>query len=307
MSNITPFEGGRLAANIASLFKVERLGSAPSGGFPSISIKGKVFHKIQGDEKELITKPGEEEPAASIEVVIIARNPHRSKVFYATGYTEGSDAKPTCYSNNGIGPEADASEPQAKKCATCAHNQWGARISENGSKGKACSDSQRLAVAPVGMINDPMMIRVPAGSLKALDAFGDTLVKRGVPYQLVTTRIGFDYSVAHPALTFKPVGMLDEATALKVSEVASTDVIQQIIGVVGFTPRAAQEQVEEAPAIAYKVEAPKKPVVEEQFDEPVVAPVAKPKKPVVVEVQASGVGSLEDDIANVMAGLDFDD
>jgi hypothetical protein len=322
MSQIIPFEAATLPANIGNLFQVERLGSAPTGGFPVISIKGKVFTKTQGDSRELITKPGEDgEPASSIEVVIVGRNPHRSKVFYATGYTEGSDAKPTCYSNNGLTPEPDAESPQAKKCATCAHNQWGSRVTENGAKGKACSDSQRLAVAPIGMINDPMLIRVPAASLKALDAYGDSLVKRNVPYQLVATKIGFDYTVAHPALTFKAIGLVDEATAGQVAEIAQTDVIQQIVGLAAV-PREESFAQETAPAIAATTvnTTPPSPAVT-QAPQPVQtvaqpqpapiapAPVAEPipvataPAPQVKET----TGALESEIADVMAGLDFDD
>ena len=326
--SIIPFESASLPSTVAGLFQVERLGSVPSASFPVISIKGKVFHKVQGDNKELITKPGEDEPASSIEVVIVGRNPNRSKVFYATGYTEGSDAKPTCYSNNGISPETDSESPQAKKCATCAHNQWGSRVSENGAKGKACADSQRLAVAPVGLITDPMLLRVPAASLKMLDQFGESLVKRNVPYQLVAVKIGFDYSVAHPALTFKPIGMVDEKTALQIAEVAQSDVIQQIIG---LSPVAREEShvdlappvatapaaMAEAPPVSIPTPAPTVTTVAQPAPIPVAtAPVAEPapipvatapavaKPAVVVEAPASG---LESEIADVMAGLDFDD
>lgn len=316
--SIIPFESAALPSTVAGLFQVERLGSAPSASFPVISIKGKVFHKVQGDSKELITKPGEDEPASSIEVVIVGRNPNRSKVFYATGYTEGSDAKPTCYSNNGISPEPDSESPQAKKCATCAHNQWGSRVSESGAKGKSCADSQRLAVAPVGLITDPMLLRVPAASLKMLDQFGESLVKRNMPYQLVAVKIGFDYSVAHPALTFKPIGMVDEKTALQISEVAQSDVIQQIIGLSPVPREEAHAELvapvaqapaamAEAPAVAIPTPAPI-PVATAPVAEPApnpvatAAPVTKPT--VVVEAPTSG---LESEIADVMAGLDFDD
>lgn len=327
MTQIIPFEAAALSTNVASLFKIERLGSVPSSSFPVISIKGKVFTKVIGDERTLITKPdGDGEPASSIEVVIVNRNPNRSKVYYDTGYVEGTDAKPTCYSNNGIQPEADAQSPQAKKCATCAHNQWGSRVTEQGSKAKACADSQRLAVAPVGMVNDPMLIRVPATSLKALDQFGDAIVKRNLPYQMVAVKIGFDYTVAHPALTFKPIGIIDEATAMQVAEVAQSDVVQQIIGIMPVPHEEAEDNnplpvvsaaagfatapVEAAPPIqkpAQKAAAPKAApvitpeVVEQAAPAPTPAPAAKPA-PVVVE--ASG---LESEIADVMAGLDFDD
>lgn len=333
-SHIVPFESAKLPSHVSSLFQVERLGAGSgTSGFPVVSIKGKVFTKVSGGERELITKGDDGEPASSIDVVIVGRNPHRSKVFYATGYVEGSDAKPTCYSNNGLSPEADAAEPQAKKCATCAHNQWGSRISEAGSKGKACADSHRLAIATPGAIGDSMLLRVPAASLKALDTFGDTLVKRGVPYQMVLTKIGFDYTVAHPALTFKPIGFIDEATALEVSEAGKSDLVQQIIGLQA-TPSDAMLEEPKAEAKAPAIEKPKKAVIAvEEDDEP--APKAKPveveeapapkKAKVIVEasdddeveeapkpkkaavvVESKG-GSLEDDIASVMSSLEWDD
>jgi hypothetical protein len=176
------------------------------------------------------------------------------------------------------------------------------------------------------MINDPMLIRVPAASLKALDQFGDTLAKRNVPYQLVAVKIGFDYTVAHPALTFKGIGMVDDATAMQIHNVSTSDVVQQIIGLASI-PREEAFAPESAPAIAAPVYQPAPapvaqpipvapapvpepqpipvataPVPEPQPIPVAVAPVAKPAAPV-IEV----TGGLESEIADVMAGLDFDD
>jgi hypothetical protein len=251
MTQIIPFEQAKVPAKLASLFPLEKLGGV-SGGFPIISIKGKIFTRVAGEEREMIKKPGEDDPASSIDVVILKQNPALSKVYYKGSYSEGSDEKPLCYSNNGISPELDSEEPQASKCSVCPHNVWGSRITENGGKGKACADSRRIAVAALGLINDPMLIRVPAASLKVIDQYGDSLLKRQVPYQLVVTRIGFDYSVAHPALTFKPIGMVDEATADQIAEQLNEPVIDRILG---FTPSVvAQAQIAEAPA-EEKVEA----------------------------------------------------
>lgn len=303
-TQIIPFESNTLPAHVAKLFAVSDDMSAGvgGGGFPHVSIKGKVFHISRGDEKTLITKGDEGEPAASIDVVIIRANPSISKVYYTGGYTEGSEAKPECYSNDGISPAADAESPQAKKCAVCPHNQWGSRITENGGKGKACGDSRRIAIAPVNMINDPMLIRVPAASLKALAQHSDQLKKRGVAYQAVVTKIGFDYSVAHPALTFKPVGFIDETTAMQVREMMDSDVVNNILGI-GNTGAGAlglekQESYEEpvktaepkpvakpaakATTFAVEDEPVQKPVQVEQTVE--AAPAKQAKKPAVVEV-----------------------
>jgi len=222
-----------------------------AGGYPVVSITGKVFHVQRGDERPLVTKPGDDDEAAgSLEVVILATNPNKSKVYYDGGYTEGSTDKPVCYSNDGIAPAADAEEPQSKKCAICPHNEWGSRISENGNKVKACTDSMRLAIAPAGQINDPMLIRVPAASLKTLGSYGSQLAKRSVGPEDVITKIGFDYSVAHPALTFKAVRFVDEAEAAEIEQVLADEeeMIGNITGAAGSIATENEAKAEAAPA-----------------------------------------------------------
>jgi hypothetical protein len=281
MTQIIPFEQSNLAVSkYANVIPLEKLGGV-SGGFPIISIKGKVFTRVAGDEREIIMKKdedGEGGPASSINVVILKQNPALSKVFYAGKYSEGSDEKPTCYSNNGLTPEDDSEEKQASKCSICPHNQWGSRITDSGGKGKACADSRRIAVAALGLVNDPMLMRVPAASLKQIDQYGDSLVKRQVPYQLVVTKIGFDYSVAHPALTFKPVGMVDEATADQIAEMLNEPIIDRILGltpsVVNLAQIAKAEREDppaqaETPVKAEKVAEPAK--VEDEVDPEVAA------------------------------------
>lgn len=270
-----------------------------AGGFPVVSIKGKVFHVQRGDERTLITKGEDGEPAASLEAVIVAVNPNKSKVYYDQGYEEGSAAKPTCYSNDGLAPAADAEEPQAKKCATCPHNQWGSRITDNGGKGKACGDSMRLAIAPPDQLNDPMLLRVPAASLKTLGQYGAQLAKRGVEPHHVVTRIGFDYNVAHPALTFKAVRFVEEYELAEIEAVLleEDETIGQITGT-GAVPLLpeAEAKADEEPKREYpkKAEAPKEP---------------EPEVEAVKEAPAKKTSNVEDynDIDEALDNLDFDD
>ena len=270
-----------------------------AGGFPVVSIKGKVFHVQRGDERTLITKGEDGEPAASLEAVIVAVNPNKSKVYYDQGYEEGSAAKPTCYSNDGLAPAADAEEPQSKKCATCPHNQWGSRITDNGGKGKACGDSMRLAIAPPDQLNDPMLLRVPAASLKTLGQYGAQLAKRGVEPHHVVTRIGFDYNVAHPALTFKAVRFVEEHELAEVEAVLleEDETIGQITGT-GAAPLLpeAEAKADAEPKREYpkKAEAPKEP---------------EPEVEAVKEAPAKKTSSVEDynDIDEALDNLDFDD
>ncbi len=245
-----------------------------------------MFHIQRGDVRELVTKAGtDDDPAPSLEVVILSVNPNKSKVYYNSGFVEGSVAKPTCYSNNGVAPATDAEEPQSKKCNVCPHNQWGSRITDSGGKGKSCGDSMRLCVSAAGMINDPMLLRVPAATLKTLGLYGTQLSKRGVEPQYVVTKVGFDYNVAHPALTFKAVRFVEEEELALVEEtlVEESELIDQITGVTE-KPNIVVEPVGETKPIAPPVQA-KKP---------------KQAKKKVKEIE-------DDEVDDALDNLDFDD
>jgi hypothetical protein len=322
MSNIVSFESAKLPAYLKPKGGIVNMFAAAvsAGGFPVISIKGKVFHIQRGDERTLVTKPDDaEEPASSLEIAVVGLNPNKSKVYYSEGFQEGSAEKPTCYSNDGIAPAADSQEAQAKKCAICVHNQWGSRISDNGSKGKACADHMRLAVAPAGQLNDPMLLRVPAASLKTLGQYGDLLAKRGVTPMQVITKVGFDYSVAHPALTFKAVRFVTEEELAEIEETSKQDTVAQITGTAA-APAGADEPFEQpAPkpvakksallaAAEEEAESVPKARVKVEDDE---APATKKAKPVEVEAPAPKAKKAEtiavDDIESALDNLDFDD
>lgn len=322
---MVPFEAPQLPAHLTGLpgISEDDLISGTGGGFPVISIKGKVFTIVRGDERTLVTRADGEEPAGSIEVVILKANPNLSKTYYPKGYEEGTNDKPTCYSNDGIAPAADAAEQQSTKCATCAHNQWGSKISENGSKVKACSDVRRLAVSPINQLNDPMLLRVPAASLKPLGEYGNALKKRGVKYPAVVTKVSFDYTVAHPALTFKPVAFITEEMASVVQETMRTDVVQQICGLnaAGQVPVQATSGTAiaaPAPLPGPKVEAGASVKTAGATPAPAAPKAAKgngatapkpgpqtPQKSTILEVK--GAGDLEADLDAILSKAGFDD
>jgi len=303
-NDMVAITASKLPAHLQGKVKTQNaFASAVSvGGFPVISIKGKVFHIQRGDERTLVTKGEEGEPASSLEAVIVAVNPNKSKVFYDSGYEEGSVAKPTCYSNDGIAPAADAEDPQAKKCAVCPHNQWGSRITDNGGKGKACADSMRLAIASPTQLNDPMLLRVPAASLKTLGQYGAQLAKRGVEPQHVVTRIGFDYNVAHPALTFKAIRFVEEHEMEEVEGVLFEE--EETIGLITGTGNAITPEVEHK---ADEVVAVKKsPKVVEAEEEAEAAPKAEVKVEATPKKETAKVDDY-DSIDEALDNLDFDD
>lgn len=249
MSNVIPFEGGKLPAYLKSIdvsaLNADLTAHSSGGGFPVISIKGKVFAVVRDGERKVLPNPKDpDSPATSIEVVLLKANKGTSKVFYAKGYTEGAEGvKPDCFSNTGDKPDASVEKPQSKSCATCPHNQWGSKVGENGGKGKACQDSIRLAVATPDLLNDPYLLRVPPASIRSVVEYGDFLKKRGVGYNMVVTRVGFDMEAPTPKLTFKPIGLLDEGGFAQVQDVILTETVKNILGA-GFTP---SEVTAEAP------------------------------------------------------------
>ena len=276
MANIIPFESGNLPAYLQSVdlnVVNSELTSHAGGGFPIISIKGKVFAVVRDGERTVLPNPKDpDSPATSIDVVIVKANKGTSKVFYAGGYSEGGDSKkPDCFSNTGDKPDPSVKSPQSKSCATCQHNQWGSRTGENGGKGKACQDSVRIAIAAPTMLNDPMLLRVPPASIRALGEFGTACAKRNIPYNAVVTKLGFDMESPTPKLTFRPIGMLDDKGFVQVQDIANGDTVASILGKVG-SPQpeaiaAPVPAVEAAPAP--KVEAapaPKKKVEAKQVD-----------------------------------------
>lgn len=312
MSNIIPFESGKLPAYLKSVNASDinsDLTSHAGTGFPVISIKGKVFAVVRDGERTVLTKSidGEEIPAPSIDVVLIKANKQNSKVFYAKGFVDGADnQKPDCFSNDGTKPDASVENPQCKTCAVCPKNQWGSKIGDNGNKGKACQDSVRLAVATADQLNDPYLLRVPPASIKPLGEYGKMLAKRGVGYNMVVTRIGFVMEEATPKLTFKATAFLDENGYNEVKDIAGGDIVQAILGS-DFAQSAepAAEAEEEAPAPKAKAPSKSPTVTNEEVEAAVEAaapakPAAKPAKPVpkAVEVDVPDL-NLDD--------LNFDD
>jgi len=298
--NIIPFDSG---SNLPSFLKnVDRanlnadLIAHASSGFPVISIKGKVFAVVRDGERELQMNPKDPDSAAtSLNVVLLKVNKSASKVFYLKGYDKDTSEgqKPDCYSNDGIEPAADAQNKQAKKCATCAHNQWGSRISERGAtKGKACSDAVRMAVAPAGQLNDAMLLRLPPASIKAIGEYGHMLAKRGVEAHMVVTKVGFDLQAESPKLTFNAVGFLDDEGFAEVQEMRRTDIVASILGsnsIAGeYTPAIEAEEAP-APKAAPKEEAP------------------APKAEVKAKPAKAKPAPVEDDLDLDLDGISFDD
>jgi len=299
--NIIPFDSGKNLPSFLKQVDIAALNadltSHAGGGFPVISIKGKTFAVVRDGEREIQMNPKDPDSAAtSLNVVLLKANKGTSKIYYIKGYDKDSEGqKPDCYSSDGIAPAADAQNKQAIKCATCAHNQWGSRISEKGAtKGKACSDSVRMAVAPNGQINDPMLLRVPPASIKGLGEYGKMLAKRGVGYNMVVTKVSFDLEAESPKLVFSAIGLLDDEGFAEVQDVITSDLVSNILGASETAVVGIAEAAEPAPVV--KKAAPK--VEPEEAEAPKAKPVAKAKP---------APAPAEEELELDLDGISFDD
>lgn len=202
--------------------------------FPVISVKNARFHVKREGTKTLILRPKNkptdpDEPASYIDMVVL--NLQKSKTFYADGWTEGSEEKPDCFSNDGTRPDVSAQDPQCTTCALCPHNAWGSGVNEKGeaTKGKACSDVLRLAVASPANLEEVFMFRVPPASLKNFAEVSKLLSSKRVPVNAAVIRIAPD-SDKTGVITFQAIGGLDAATYAKASAMKSNDLVLAITG-----------------------------------------------------------------------------
>lgn len=196
-----------------------------------VSLKGKVFSiKYGGDTQHVLNAEGY--PAQYLDVVLVAANPHLNKTYYATTFNDESAENPDCWSEDGVLPAGP--NPVHANCATCPKNQWGSRVSDNGSKGKACSDNRKVVVVPKSNVrnekfNGGMLLRIAPMSLQDLKSYSAKLRASNIPYYAVVTRISFDPSAAFPKLMYQPVGYLSAEEYAIVMEMRDDDNTKHIL------------------------------------------------------------------------------
>jgi hypothetical protein len=314
--NVVPMKPAKVPAALASIFQVnsDDLTSGVSGGFGVLSIRASKWRiKYQGGETLVTNDDGETVP--SIEVVLLKASKAVSKLYYDKPYVDGTNESPTCYSADGVAPDAGVPNPQATSCAVCKWSQWGSKITEAGKKAKACSDHRRVAVVPSGdLANEgfggPMLLRVPPASLADLAVFGQKVAAKGFPYNAIITRLGFDPQASYPKLTFKAVRPLTEDELAEVAKHFHGDVLNRILS-------EASELAVDAPAAA----APE-PELSVDADFEMDAPPAAPKRPVAAPAAArqakpaprpraapaaapaAPAGDLDDDLNEIISSLD---
>lgn len=224
--------------------------------FAVIGYKGRTWTLKHRGEK-IMLRDDRNTPTPHLDVVIVGVANAISKIYYERGYVDGDDNPPSCFSLDGIVPDAAAPNKQHDVCATCRHNQWGSRITEAGKRAKACQDSRRVAVVPLGdianeQLGGPMLLRIPPTSLPNLANYSDFLERKSADFNYVGTRISFDYNVAYPKLEFTALDWLTTEQAVQVvgtdgnGGVCANPLIDRMLNDFGPTEPAA------APAAVFK-------------------------------------------------------
>jgi hypothetical protein len=304
----------KLPANMAALFAPELnndLTANVGSSFPILSIKGSKWAvRYSGDTEPMLNAEGDSVPA--IQVVILQSNPNVTKTYYKGKYEEGDDAQPDCASCDGKTPDKGVENPVAKSCEGCPMNAWGSRITESGKDGKACQDSRRVAVLSAGDLKsdvfdgNPLLLRVPATSLKELSAYSRQLSAQGLSYKAVVTKVSFDPEAAYPKLMFKAVRALNEEELMSVVEHIKGETYKPLFEGVDIVSSNNDGKKPAAKKAATKKPAAKKATTKKPAPEPVeveAEPEVVEAEPVEEKTEVAS-SDLDDELASILDGLD---
>jgi hypothetical protein len=279
MSNVIPTNvkiPAHLAAKVgqpSALSQSIASGISSGQSFPRISIKASRFRIVEDGTETVLD-------STTLDVVIVGANPKLSKTFYAKTWDKDAEpAAPDCYSLDGIRPHPESESPQNDLCASCPHNAWGSKVGPQGQQLKACTDQKRLAVVAADDPEGPVyLLQVTPAALKGLNAYHKELSMRGIPAEIVKTKIGFDTDASFPKLKFGFGGFLDEAAYAAVEPLFGADNVLEITGERQPEIVAVPTQPRKAVVNAKAIPAPA-PAPEPEEEEEAPAPVAdKPKR-----------------------------
>ena len=322
MSNAITLANVQVPSHLAQRVGVPSiLAQSLAGGIGSgeatarISIKGSRFRIVEGGTETVLD-------STSLDIVVVGANPRLSKTWYAKAWTpESEPASPDCFSMDGVSPDASSAEPQNDLCASCPQNAWGSKITPQGKQIKACSDQKRLAVVSADDPTGPVyLLSVTPAALQGLSKYQKELSLRGIPAEIVRTRVSFDTDASFPKLKFDFGGFLDEMTQQEVDRLFGTEEVRQITGELRTSaapavPKiAAPQQVapKPAPVVAQPEPAPI-PVAEQPatakrgFGAPKKAATAPQAKAQPAVASAPSAASLADEIAALVGEVAADD
>lgn len=166
---------------------------------PHISIRGNTFTLVDAAGAEYNAGP-------TLDVVVVdSSGKPPPKRYYRDKWKPDSNEPPTCKAANGIAPDRDAAEPQARTCAECEMNKRGSKVSElSGVAIKACRDEVWLAVLLPAYPTMLFQFIITPGSFENWGPYLSNF-SRGVDVSDVITRISFKPQV-NGVLLFEILG-----------------------------------------------------------------------------------------------------
>ena len=234
MGDLIPANFGPISNAFDGIEDDDALSAGIKTGFPILGFKGKVWSiRYRGETFPLMRDDGDG-PRGSVEVVILKASEFKAKFWYERGYEEGAAEAPDCFSTNGVTPDPSSKKMQSKVCALCPKDQFGSRITPSGKKGKACSDTKRIAVVPYGdLYNEtyggPMLLRVPAASLNDMAMYAQKVKNHGFKTFAIATKISFDPNEAYPKLRFEALRPLRDDEAKVVIELRNSHQVERVL------------------------------------------------------------------------------
>jgi hypothetical protein len=325
MSNLVPANvaiPAHLAARVgtpSALTQSLAGGLSQGGGFPKISIKSSRFRIQDGDTETVLN-------TLELDVVIVGANPRLSKTWYAKAWSQDAEPQaPDCYSLDGVSPDPQSTDPQNDLCASCPHNAWGSKIGPAGQQLKACSDKKRLAIVSADDPSGPVyLLEVTPAALKGLNQYQNELRMRGIPAEVVKTKVSFDSSASFPKLQFGFGGFIEAETQEVVDRLFGSADVLEITGETARQPVQVPKLAAPAPKVAPKpavVAAPAPAPPPAPAPEPVAAPAPKrgfgapkaaapapaPKAAPKAAAPAPAATSLADEIAALVGEVGTDD
>lgn len=193
--------------------------------FPILGIKGGKWHYRWKGEDTIIPDASGRFAAPAVNVVILNAQRQMSRTFYASGYVEGVNNPPDCWSSDGIKPDDTVANPINPICGNCPNAAWKSGATPAAPNAQACQQRRRTVVVPYveggDLTNElgggPMLLSVPPGSLSNQAAYTNKLKEAHAHYAGCVTELSFsqESNVAFPKIVFtyiKPV--TDEEAAI---------------------------------------------------------------------------------------------
>lgn len=260
------------------------------GGFggPRISIKSGRYRLVEEGVETVV--------GITLDTIIVGANPRVSKIFFAKAYDpNATDARPDCWSNDGIAPDASITKPVHSNCTSCPNNVLGSKVTPTGAKSKLCADQRHLAVVPAQDPSKVYSITVPVSGMAALRTYLKELDNYGINPEEAVTELGFDANASYPKMTFKHKGYIPEKAIARVEALTASDDVKLATRVLDPRQAAALPGKASQQALTSSVAPAPAPAVDEAYAEeaaaaaaPVAAPVAAPAaKPETKPVSAS--------------------